>query len=162
MGREWGVPTPVDPEQNYGGPFQASHSQPGRGGGVQSQCVKKAFTWWECGILEEDWGRKKMSALLKNEVSSCQDFLLIFPETPKIKHFFFVFLCILRWSIHKNNSFGATDSIFAVNQVNVDDWGEGKAHVNHTHTHTHMCMYNKYTEQIQCLMVEAELTVLSA
>ena len=32
----------------------------------------------------------------------------------------------------------------------------------HTHTHTPMCMYNKYTEQIKCLMVEAELTVLSA
>lgn len=48
MGRELGVPkpypTPVAPEQNYGGPFQATHSQPGRGGGVQSQCIKKAFT----------------------------------------------------------------------------------------------------------------------
>ena len=32
-----------------------------------------------------------MRALLKNEVSSWQDFLLIFPETPKIKHFFCIF-----------------------------------------------------------------------
>ena len=84
-------PSPVAPEQNSGGPFQATHSWPGRGGGAKSQCVKKAFTWWECGILEEDWGRKKMRALLKNEVSSWQDFLLIFPETPKIKHFFCIF-----------------------------------------------------------------------
>lgn len=119
--------------ESVGGLFKVVIHSLGR---EESPCVKKIFTCWECGILEEYWGRKSESAI-EERSQQLVWFLLHTSKAPKIKQLLYFY--ILKWSIHKNNSFGATDSVFAVNQVNVDDSGE-KKHMSLT-TYVYICVY---------------------
>lgn len=101
---------------------------------------------WSAGILNEYWGRK-MSSLLNKEVNSWYDSCFIFQKYQKYNTSYILHTWneafIKQW-------FGATDSVFALNQVKVDYWDKEKGLF--MTIYTYIC--NKYTQQIKCLILE--------
>ena len=134
---------PCGPRAEFWGPFSSYSFTAWQGWWCTTSVCKESVhlmgVWYSWGGLRQ----KKNERATEEWSQQLAGFPSHISRNTKNKTLFFLYFYILRWSVHKNNSFGATDSVFAVNQVNVDDWVEEKTPVNdttHTHTHTHPCV----------------------